>query len=62
MRLDPVSFQGGTSGPKTESIFRRYAIVDETAIAEGLQKVHRMRQREAQERQERTVLPLRREA
>ena len=42
--------------------FLRYAIVDETAIAEGLGKVHRLRQREAEEPQERTVVEIRRGA
>ena len=50
------------TGHKAESIFRRYAIVDEAAIAEGLAKVHRLRQREAKEPQERTVVEMRRGA
>jgi integrase len=47
------------TGHKTESVFRRYAIADRRAIEEGMEKIHRFRQEQAEKR---TVVPMRREA
>jgi len=44
------------TGHKTESVYRRYAIVDSRAIQEGMEKIHEFRQHQAENR---TVLPLR---
>ena len=47
------------TGHKTESVNRRYAITDRKAIGGGMRKVHQFREERTDER---TVLPLRREA
>ena len=43
------------TGHKTEAVYRRYAIVDSAALAEGVEKLARLH---AEEPHERTVLPL----
>jgi integrase len=47
------------TGHKTESVYRRYAIVDRAAIEEGMEKIHQFRQEQAEKRK---VVPMRREA
>lgn len=47
------------TGHRTESVYRRYAIVDRKAIEEGMEKIHQFRQVQAEKRK---VPPMRREA
>jgi cobalamin biosynthesis Mg chelatase CobN len=44
------------TGHKTEAVYRRYAIADSTALAEGVEKLARLHEAEPHER--RVVLPL----
>ena len=43
------------TGHKTEAVYRRYAIADSAALAEGVEKLARLH---AEEPRERKVLPL----
>jgi integrase len=47
------------SGHRTEAVYRRYAITDKESTAEGMRKIHEFRQQQAEDR---TVVPLRKEA
>jgi hypothetical protein len=47
------------TGRKTEAVYRRYAITDQHSTAEGMKKTAEFRQQQAEDR---SVVPLRREA
>ena len=47
------------TGHKTEAVYRRYAITDKESTAEGMKKIHEFRQQQAEDR---TVVPIRKEA
>lgn len=63
MRLLP-HYSGGPSGAaeltghKTESDYRRYAIADEDALAEGVEKLARLHGSSSESGEGRTAIPL----